>query len=282
MKHHPDRLSPVERQEQNSGELISKIKSAYNVLKNPDSRRRYDQSIESSTYSAPASDQPTKTASDIFSDISSINDFYRKFQLTPRAHRNKFASYFDAIAKQGLNLDHRQIRSIVNLILNFFNDYEFVRRAAVIALENYIEHLTIYEIELLRLSSSDYLSNRNSKEKEIQRLTKKILNKWFEKQFQNSKKVDKLISDFVDIEITNLSINVTEITRQKILDVLENNIQMLNESHINHLKLFDKNYMHHDRKLKERVQRLIEQWTNIDSSTRKTSNSPCPKRFNKL
>ena len=141
MKYHPDRA--VDQEDAN--EKMAEINAAYSLLKQPEMRKKYDQILQS------VQGNNTRNLE---------VEFYSAFEIAVSDYSNgpkrAMNFYFIDIVSRAIKfkLSDQQVHSIVKVVIDIDNSMEFVRRAAITALESYTDQLFIEDIELLLVLSS--------------------------------------------------------------------------------------------------------------------------------
>ena len=132
-QHHPDRGG--------SDEKMAEINEAYIVLKDPKLRKEYDELLQLKSnipegFDLEAELKAKKGRQTFYSAYSTVvNDF---------ANPMTEISAFRTIARMSLELNNRQVRAIVHIvILDIENEHEIVPRAAIKALAQYVDQLFV-------------------------------------------------------------------------------------------------------------------------------------------
>ncbi len=284
MKHHPDRT--IKLGVETTMEIMAKINEAYSVLKNPKSRRQYDEFLSSAAAG--------------FSHIIDRIDFYFAFEqaVSPYSHGFSKAMWFYVMDEMRGELNDQQIHSIVKVIVDVENEYELVRRAGITVLEHYFKQLYIGDIELLLILSSsrnkmddqdlkqllfkkttffmDRISRKNllpsqfknqnfeepEKEIGIKKRAERITDKWFVHKFHHSRYIDQILKIAAGSDDQYVETNGSDFLRKGVLDVLENNVEKLNFSQVQQLQSFSKS-SRWSRRLRRRAKRVVKRWKQL-------------------
>ena len=150
-KYHPDRYSDSHQKVQ-AVEKMADINTAYTVLKDQEMREEYDRvlTVDDIINKSLSPDQKRRNnlkKGEFYSAFASATD------NSTSAVRKAVA--FEKIAQMGLELNNRQVHSILHIVVRVGQEYEFVRLAAIRALSQYVNQLFIDDIELLLLLGSD-------------------------------------------------------------------------------------------------------------------------------
>ena len=140
--HHPDHQNAEDQQVAN--QRMAEINQAYSVLKHPEMRRQYDRLLNHTNIYGVDSVK-TELYNSFEQAISSYNEVTRAIHF-----------YIISVAKGKLKLplNDQQVHSILRVVVDIGGTEKFVREAAIIALENYVDQLWIEDIDLLLLLSS--------------------------------------------------------------------------------------------------------------------------------
>ena len=159
-KYHPDRYSNSHHKElEQAEERMADINSAYTVLKDPEMREEYDRLLKIGDIIRENLSPEERRKNNIRK-----GEFYSAFATATDDAINPVRKViaFTKVAQMGLELNNRQVHSILHIIVRVRQEHEFVRLAAIRALSQYINQLFIEDINLLLLlgSSRNKLDDR--------------------------------------------------------------------------------------------------------------------------
>ena len=262
------------------------IQLAYITLKDEKLRKFYDKRLYIQSANAEAFYSDIQETRNQWMEVSKqeFNQAYLFAVGKSYPYTRAFNLYF--IATAGFELSYEQIFSILSIAARVRTEPRFVRIAALTVLSRYVNQLIMDDINVLLLLSSSknrvddrHLNKNKDKENSteeklnIKQMTRDIADQWLKIQFENSERIDRIISAVVNTDNTGdkyLSMGRKRF-KKFVLQALEDQYaEKLTPEHIRLLQSFSRR----KKRYLFKIRNIVKKWNQAGNA--------CPNQIKKL